>query len=127
MTDGHNPQEVLAIERQRFASHVKKDTAFLHRVLGDDLIYTHSSGVVDSKASFIEAISSGRLDYREASPERLEARLFGDVAVLTGTARVRVQVKDQPLSLHIRFTDVYVRRPAGWQMVAWQATKLPEA
>ena len=127
MMDGHNPQEVLAIERQRFAAQVRKETTFLHRVLGDDLIYTHSSGTVDSKASFIESIASGRLDYREATPERLEARLFGDVAVLTGTARIRVQVKDQPLALHIRFTDVYVKRPAGWQMVAWQATKLPES
>lgn len=127
MMDGHNPQEVLAIERQRFAAQVRKDTTFLHRVLGDDLIYTHSSGIVDSKASFIASITSGRLDYREATPERLEARVFGDVAVLTGAARIRVQVKDQPLALHIRFTDVYVKRLTGWQMVAWQATKLPES
>ena len=127
MTDVHNPQEILAIERQRFAAQVRKDMAFLHRVLGDDLIYTHSSGIVDSKASFIESIASGRLDYREATPERLEARVFGDVAVLTGAARIRVQVKDQPLALHIRFTDVYVKRLIGWQMVAWQATRLPES
>jgi hypothetical protein len=57
----------------------------------------------------------------------LEARVFGDVAVLTGAARIRVQVKDQPLALHIRFTDVYVKRLIGWQMVAWQATRLPES
>ena len=122
-----NPQEILAIERQRFAAQVRKDTTFLSRVLGDDLIYTHSSGTVDDKASFIESIASGRLDYREATPERLEARLFGDVAVLTGMARVRVQAKDQMVALNIRFTDVYVKRPIGWQMVAWQATKLPES
>ncbi len=127
MTNGRNPQEVLAIERQRFAAQVRKDTAFLNRVLGDDLIYTHSSGTVDTKASFIESIASGRLDYREATPERLEARLFGDVAVLTGMARIRVQVKDQMVALYIRFTDVYVMRLGGWQMVAWQATKLPES
>ncbi len=122
-----NPQEVLAIERQRFAAQVRKDIAFLNRVLGDDLIYTHSSGTVDTKASFIESIASGRLDYREATPERLDARLFGDVAVLTGMARIRVQVKDHMLALNIRFLDVYVKRPSGWQMVAWQATKLPES
>ncbi len=126
MTKAHNPQEVLAIERQRFAALVRKDLAFLHRVLGDDLIYTHASGTVDTKASFIESIASGRVDYREATPERLEARLFGDVAALTGMARLRVQVKDQPVAIYIRFLDVYVNRPSGWQMVAWQATKLPE-
>ncbi len=126
MTKGHNPQEVLAIERQRFAALVRKDLAFLHRVLGDDLVYTHASGTVDTKASFIESIASGRVDYREATPERLEARLFGDVAALTGMARLRVQVKDQPVAAYIRFLDVYVNRPSGWQMVAWQATKLPE-
>jgi hypothetical protein len=119
-------QDVLERETQRFAAMVRKDVGFLHRVLADDLIYTHSSGNVDTKTSFIENLTSGRLAYETAVPEGLGVRLFGDVAVLTGTSRIRVHVQGNPLNLHIRFTDVYVKRQAGWQMVVWQATRLPE-
>jgi len=126
MATGRDEQEVLDRERQRFAAMVRKDVAFLNQVLAEDLVYTHSSGNVDTKASLIDSLTSGRLVYDAAVPEGLGVRLFGDVAVLTGTAQIRVHVHAKPLDLHIRFTDVYVKRQAGWQMVAWQATRLPE-
>jgi len=126
MAIGRDEQDVLDREKQRFAAMVRKDVAFLNEVLADDLMYTHSSGNLDTKASFIESLTSGRLAYEAAAPEGLGVRLFGDVAVLTGTARIRVHVQEKSLDLHIRFTDVYVKRQAGWQMVAWQATRLSE-
>jgi len=126
MGPSRDEQDVLEREKRRFAAMVRKDVTFLDQVLADDLIYTHSSGNVDSKASFIDSLTSGRLTYEGAVPEGLEVRFFGDAAVLTGTARIRVQVQGKPLELHIRFTDVYAKRQAGWQMVAWQATRLPE-
>ena len=126
MATGRDEQEVLDRERQRFAAMIRKDAAFLNQVLADDLVYTHSSGNVDTKASFLASLTSGRLAYDAAVPEGLGVRLLGDVAVLTGTAQIRVHVQAKPLHLHIRFTDVYVKRQAGWQMVAWHATRLPE-
>lgn len=126
MTTSRDERDVLDRETQRFAAMVQKDVAFLGQVLADDLVYTHSSGNVDTKASFIDSLTSGRLAYEAAVPEGLGVRLFGEVAVLTGTAQIRVHVHGKPLDLHLRFTDVYVKRQAGWQMVAWQATRLPE-
>jgi hypothetical protein len=126
MATGRDEQEVLDRERQRFAAMVRKDAAFLNQVRADDLVYTHSSGNVDTKTSFIDSLTSGRLAYDAAVPEGLGVRLFGDVAVLTGTAQIRVHVQAKPLDLRIRFTDVYVKRLAGWQVVAWQATRRPE-
>lgn len=126
MATGRDEQEVLDRERQRFAAMVRKDAAFLNQVLADDLVYTHSSGNVDTKTSFIDSVTSGRLTYEAAVPESLEVRFFGEVAVLTGTAQIRVRVQGKPLELRVRFTDVYVRRQDNWLMVVWQATRLPE-
>ena len=125
MADHYDEQAALDRETRRFAAMVRKDVAFLNQVLADDLSYTHSSGNLDTKTSFIESVASGRLTYETAVPEGLRVRLFGDVAVLTGMARIRVDVQGEPSDLHIRFTDVYVKREPGWQMVAWQATRLP--
>ena len=98
MATSRNEQEVLSRERQRFAAMVRKDVAFLSQVLADDLIYAHSSGNVDTKATFIDSLTSGRLAYDAAVPEGLGARLFGDVAVLTGTAGFASAPRKNPLT-----------------------------
>jgi ketosteroid isomerase-like protein len=126
MTDERTRQEILERERRRFAALERGDTAFLTEVLGDDLIYTHSSAAVDTKASILDRIASGHIKYDRAAPEDLAVSLYGEVAVITGSARMGVQIQGKPAAFGIRFTDVYVKRPAGWQMVAWQATRLPE-
>jgi len=57
----------------------------------------------------------------------VSVHLYGDTGVLTGTSRVRVSARGQTLNLHIRFTEVWVKRDRdSWQLVAWQATRIAE-
>jgi len=53
-------------------------------------------------------------------------RSYGETAIVTGQSRMTVVNAGQEMKVHLRFTDVWVRRGGGWQMVAWQSTKLPE-
>jgi ketosteroid isomerase-like protein len=46
--------------------------------------------------------------------------------VVTGIARVQVLSGGQPVTFRMRYTDVYVKRGNRWQMVAWQATRMPQ-
>jgi ketosteroid isomerase-like protein len=45
--------------------------------------------------------------------------------VVTGQVRIQLLSGGQPKKLNSRFTNVWVKRPQGWQMVAWQSTPLP--
>ena len=56
---GADGDAVKALELERFQAQEKNDFAALERLLADDLVYTHSSGAVDSKASYIESLRSG--------------------------------------------------------------------
>jgi ketosteroid isomerase-like protein len=76
MATSPNEQDVLNREKQRFAAMVRKDVAFLSQVLADGLVCTHSGGNMDTEASFIDRLTSGRLAYEEAVPEGLRPRLF---------------------------------------------------
>jgi hypothetical protein len=51
--------EALKAEDARYAAQTKSDFDALERLYGDDLVYVHSSAVVDSKASYIDRQRSG--------------------------------------------------------------------
>lgn len=118
--------DVRATDAQRFAAMVARDRPALERLLADDLSYTHSTGQVESKAQFLESIASGTLLYRAIEPEEVAVRVYGETAVVTGRAALRVENRGQAMALPVRFTSVYVRKDGRWKLAAWQSTRLPE-
>jgi ketosteroid isomerase-like protein len=125
MTNQQAEQEIRQREARRFEAIVRGDFAALDDILSDDLSYTHATGVHETKAEFVAKLKSGQLKYESLTPEDTLVRVYGTTGVVTGVARVKVQVKGEPLSFHLRFTDVYVKKDGRWQMVAWHATRLP--
>ena len=59
-----------------------RDFETARSLLADDLHYTHSSSSVDTKASLIEAITSGRSAYRKIERPQERIRVYGDSAVV---------------------------------------------
>jgi ketosteroid isomerase-like protein len=121
-------EELQRAEHKRIEALVSSDVPRLEKLLGDDLTYTHSTGITESKAEFLHRIQSGELKYDSMQNENdVSVRLYNDTGVLTGTSRVRVRARGQVLNLHIRFTEVWVKRDHGsWQLAAWQATRIAE-
>jgi hypothetical protein len=115
---------VKAAELQRFEAATKNDLETLGKLLSDDLTYTHSTGILESKTVFLESLKSGKLQFKKIEPADLQVRVFGATAVINGTATLAVVSDGQPKDVHIRFTDVWVSGKSGWQMVAWQSTKV---
>ena len=79
-----------------------------------------------SKESFIGALSSGTLNYESIASTDAQVRVYGDTALVTGNADMRVASNGQRNRFSIRYTDVWAQRGGRWQMVAWQSTRLPE-
>jgi ketosteroid isomerase-like protein len=121
-------EELRRAEQSRVEALVNSDVPRLEKLLVDDLTYTHSTGAKESKAEFLHRIQSGELKYDSMQHENgVSVRLYGETGVLTGTSRVKVRARGQTLNLHIRFTEVWVKRDsAPWQLVAWQATRIAE-
>lgn len=117
---------VLALDEARFDAQVAIDEARLGELLADELHYTHSNASLDTKASYIESMTSGRVRYRQIDRSEQSCSVFGDAALCTGRATLHVTIGgEHDRSLSVRYTDVWVRRNSTWQMVAWQSTLLP--
>jgi len=58
-------------------------------MLHDELLYTHSSGLTDTKATWLAALRSGKTKYKSAACSDRKVRLAGDAALVTGRAAIR--------------------------------------
>ena len=120
-----NGQAIIELDAKRMQAMAAKDLATLNDILGDDLIYTHSSARLDTKQSLIGNMQSGSTVYTSVEPSEVKAQDLGDVVVLTGVAQIKVVSNGAPNAFGVRFTDVWAKRGSRWQMVAWHSTKLP--
>src|SRR5712692_7752079 len=57
-------ETVLAAEKQYADAMVKGDAATLEKLLADDLSYTHSSALMETKADVLKGITSGKTKYK---------------------------------------------------------------
>ena len=123
-----NEESLKEAELNRFKVMVAKDKAGLESVLHKDLVYFHSSGVQDSKETYIASILSGKSSYLSITPEEMQQRVYGKTGINTGIILIQQQAADGTLTpLRLRFTDVFVYADKRWQMVSWQSTKLVPA
>ncbi len=117
-------KDILALEDKRYAAMAALDEAALAECFGDDLIYVHSSGLVDTKASYIAAIMGAKFRYKKCDRFEEKVRIYGDTALVTGRAVFEVDIEGAPKTLRLRFLNVWNKGPAGWKFVGWQSCPL---
>jgi hypothetical protein len=116
-------QAVRQVEDRRIKAMIDDDFATLDAILADDLTYGHSSGLADTKAAYLEALRSGKTKYLTFDRAPSVVRIYGNTAIITGTATLSLRGQAAPFTL--RYTLAYVMREGQWRMVAWQSTRLP--
>lgn len=117
--------EALAAEDLRYAAQTRNDFSAMERIFGADLVYTHSTAVVDGKSSYIETMRSGTVKYRSMNRNNVKVRTYGCLATITGSADFDVTVKGQELSVELRFISLWAKRDGKLEFIGWQATRVP--
>jgi len=112
---------------QEWASLVSEaDVAGLQKLLSDNYIHIHATGLVESKAQFIEALNSGSRKYDPIKIEDLSVRIFGSTAVVTGKFNLKAFARGKTIVGVNRFGLVLVKKQSGQQVVSFQATAIPQ-
>ena len=119
-------QELLALQQERFAAAVAQDLSALEQMVAEEIRYCHTTGAVDTKTSYLEMVRTGRIDWLEVNPSGMEARIYGDVGIIAGEVHQKITVgrRAEPIDMHIRTIDVYVKRDDRWQLTEFQASNV---
>ena len=103
------------------------DREGLAAILSDDLHYAHANGIVDTKASFIDALATGRLKYVEWKyQERNFSFPSADIALMTGRTRIKVAKAGTSAEVVLSFLGVWREEKGRWRFIAWQSGRVPE-
>ena len=116
---------LLKADAARCSAMLAHDINALEPLLADDIVYTHSSAVVDTKQQYLSAMREGRLRYLGIHPQDVNVRLYGTVAVMNGRAAMHVKVEGNEKHLDNLFQSVWVEREGRWQMASWASTLVP--
>jgi hypothetical protein len=116
---------LLAAEEARRLAMLAADTAALDTLLSDALAYTHSTGAVDSKASYLQLLAGGALRYETLEFVAPQARLLGTAGLVSAVMRATIRKGDVRREIASSYLAVWERTAAGWVLQAVQATALP--
>jgi hypothetical protein len=94
----------------------------------DDVIYTRSAGVTVNKAEILRNIDVRAVNEPNATYEADEFTVhsYGDTAVVNFRLIQHNEKVGNPETNYFRNTGTFLKRNGKWQVVAWQATRVPE-
>ena len=122
MTNNQLAAQVIALEQNRCAIMVATDLAALQNTLHEQLVYVHSSGVRDSKISYLEKLGSRKMRYDTLQFTELQASMVGNCATVTGRMEGNIHRGDVPAVLISRYMSVWVLDGGRWQVLAIQSS-----
>jgi ketosteroid isomerase-like protein len=118
-------QELIKLETDWGNALVKRDVAFLDRVIADDSVYTDEDGIVHpSKAESLAELKSGAATNTSVVVDDMKARVWGDTGVVWGRTTVKSQYKGKDTSGTYQWTDTWVKINGRWQCVAGHGSKV---
>jgi uncharacterized protein (TIGR02246 family) len=102
------------------------DFALLEKVLAPDLVYTHSTGAVDTRDSYIGNLKSGKSRYLKVDYSELKVRLLTPDIAVTHCRTVIVTLREGKENAdRLALLHVFKKNGGQWQMVAHQSARLP--
>jgi len=94
----------------------------------DDVIYTRSAGVTVNKAEIMKNIDVRAANEPTATfaAEDITVRPYGNMAVVNFRLVMRSEKDGKQETTKFRNTGTFLKRNNKWQVIAWQATRVPE-
>jgi ketosteroid isomerase-like protein len=116
---------VLAqLDRAMQRAVVDRDPVAFADFLTDDYVLVVSNSRMVDKAGVVAEIDSpdGRMDVNDSTDLRI--RVHGDTAMVIADLHQVGRNGDTPFDYWVRYTDTWIRTPAGWKCLSGHATRL---
>jgi ketosteroid isomerase-like protein len=97
----------------------------LSKLTAEELSYGHSSGKIQDKAQFIEALTSNASDFVSIELTEQTIKLAGNVALVRHTLSANTNDGGKPGTVKLHILTVWQKQRGQWKLLARQAVKLP--
>lgn len=115
---------LAAVENMRLAL-VSGQRDALENIAAADLSYGHSSGKLQNKAAFVEAIANGSSDFVSIEYKNQTVKVIGKTALVRHELHAKTNDGGKPGEVHLGILLVWQKQGAEWKLLGRQAYKLP--
>jgi len=112
------------VEKLR-AAMVSGNKADLESILSPDLTYGHSGGKIESKESFVEAITTKKSDFVNINIKQQTISITGDVAIVRHILIADTNDGGKPANIQLGIVLVWKKTKGEWKMIARRAFHVP--
>lgn len=117
------PALVAAVEAFRKAL-IDPDQATLDKLTMDELTYGHSSGLIQDKEAFEQALLSGASDFVSIDLSDQTMKIVGTTAWVRHTLSAVTNDGGKPGQTHLSVLLVWMKQKGQWRLLARQAVKV---
>lgn len=117
---------VRSAEKAWAAAVMANDAKALDALLAPGMIYTHSSGVVETREEYAGKIAQHFYDYKGIDEDSVVVRVYGDSAMLHSKARLCGTSGNNPFDVNVIMLHMWVKHDGKWKLAAHQATRQPQ-
>ena len=121
----HLKASLLKAEETRRQAMLESNTQKLGMLMADNMTYTHSSGIIDSKQAYLQLLSSGTVTYETVTFNNLNIQLIGQVGLISGTMKAGLIRAGARKQIATAYLAVWEHVSGDWLLRAVQATSLP--
>ncbi len=118
-------EEIRRAEKAWAAAVMRVDAQALEKILDDQLIYAHSTGVIESKAQYLDRLRRRAQKYDLIEHQQITVRLHGDAAVAHSQVRMKGVSDQVPFDNRLMMLHLWVKHGGQWWLAAHQTTRLP--
>lgn len=125
-----NEAQILALQKKFQQASMAADLPALSALMADNAMFIHGSGVAQTKAEYINSITSGQLKLTTYELKESKVTFFKDGAIVVGLTDVGLAPLHHaapgtpPRLIHMRVSTVWLRKLDGWQLILNQGTPL---
>lgn len=101
---------------------VQKRISVLEKLYADDFVFTHGTGLIDSRSSWLKNIADTSVHFIYREHDSTVVELHDNIAIVTGTLTVRRKTVKGMNAYALRYVRVFAQRKDQWQMISHRTT-----
>ena len=115
---------VIAAEKQWAKSVTTNNYAALEEILSPELIYAHSTGVIETKSHYLGKLKSGTQKYAAIDHRQTTVKMHGDAAAAHSIVIMKGVSGGNPFDNRLMMMHLWVKTGGKWRLAAHQTTEL---
>lgn len=108
-------EEVINLSNMKWVWMAEKKVGSLEKLFDDKAMFTHMGGTW-GKTQELATIKSGGIWYKKAAVYAVDARIFGNTAILLEDLDLQAVVGEHEVTNPFMVTEVYIKDDGNWKL-----------